>query len=693
MAKMKQIQTFDASDMLDIEYSHLNLELGEVDFTKLRNPFLNYKTIEDYEQILRIIRDPKNFDWTCKHILNIEPGVFQLVWLDHLWRYPYPMLIANRGASKTFTTALYYVLRALITQGAKIVIASASFRQAKLVFDYIETIWNGAPVLRDICGSDSGAKHGTDKWDFRLGASLISAVPLGTGEKIRGMRANYVDIEEFGSVNEEIFEVVLRGFTATASNPIENIKTISKIKKIKAKGLEENLGGIVNLAKPNQIILSGTADWDFKHFAKYWRKYKSIINSRGETEKLREIFGGDPEVGLDWKDYCIIRVPIELLPEGMMEPKAIANAKATMDKGRYEMEYGACFSKDSNGFFRRTLIESCVTKHPVILPSGPVQFYPMLKGNPHNRYTMGVDPASESDNFCVYIVEVWPDHQRAVYCWTTNREKHYNRFQKKAVADNNFYSYCARKIRILLDYFPCEVVSMDSQGGGIQVMECLHDLRKLENGELPIWPIRMDNPLCFPNSKDWGYDDEAGLHMLEMINFSKADYVVEANHGMRKDLENKTLLFPHIDSLSLTMAELEDQQSDNLYDNMQDLILEIEESKEELSSIMHTTTLNGRDQWQTPELVLPGNKRGRMRKDRYSALLMANMSARRIHRQSTVVYGGSSGGFISEFKNVKIDGKLYNGPDWFISGANKSKQLGAFQGNDASARISMQSRY
>ena len=41
----------------------------------------------------------------------------------------------------------------------------------------------------------------------------------------------------------------------------------------------------------NQAIISGTADYSFKHFAKYWERYKGIIDSKGDPEKLKSIFG------------------------------------------------------------------------------------------------------------------------------------------------------------------------------------------------------------------------------------------------------------------------------------------------------------------------------------------------------------------------------------------------------------------
>jgi len=476
------------------------------------------------------------------------------------------------------------------------------------------------------------------------------------------LRANYIVVEEFSSVNPEIFEVVIRGFSAVSSNPAQKVKNLAKIDKMKSMGkwtpAMENK--VLGMNKPNQIVLSGTPSWDFNHFSDYWKKYHNIITGKTKTDDATQN-----------KDYCIIRMPYNLLPP-VMDEKALANAKETMDKGRFEMEFCGIFSSDSNGFFRRSLIESCTVKSPIVLPSGPVQFTAKIYGDQQLRYVYGVDPASESDNFCIYIVELWSDHVRCVYCWTINREKHHERFKKANVTDNNFYAYCARKIRDLMKVFPCEHIALDSQGGGIQIMEALHDFDKLEHGELPLYPLLQDNPLLWENSKNWGYDDDAGLHIIEMVSMSNNNYVVEANHGLKKDLESKVLLFPHIDAISLSLAEIEDQKLDNLYDTLQNCILEIEESKEELSTIMHTTTLNGRDQWKTPEVLVAQNKRERMRKDRYSALLMANAAARRMLRPTAVRVGRPVGGFAVDYKNNDVQGKLYTGADWFCNGANKS---------------------
>ena len=55
---------------------------------------------------------------------------------------------------------------------------------------------------------------------------------------------------------------------------------------------------------------------------------------------------------------------------------------------------------------------------------------------------------------------------------------------------------------------------------------------------------------------------------------------------------------------------------------------EIEELKNELSTITISETSTGKEHFDTPEKKTAGMKKGRLKKDRYSALLMANMIAR-----------------------------------------------------------------
>lgn len=579
---------------------------------------------------------------------------------------------------KSFLLALYSMLRALLCPGSRIAIVGAAFRQSKVVFDYCSEIWDNAPILRDIVGEGkfNGPRRDVDRCTLRMGESLIVALPLGTGEKIRGQRANIILADEFGSIPIDIFETVVRGFGAVSLSPIEVVERESRTAALRELGLWNEAPDGPQQLMSNQTIISGTAYYSFNHFYSYWLRYKQIIESRGDRHKLAEVFGGEDKIDPDfnWKDFSVIRIPVGVLPKGFMDAKTVASARATVHLGIYAMEYEACFQTDSNGFFKRSLVESCVVgknTNPITHAScGLAHFTAALKGDPSRWYVMGVDPASEKDNFSIVVLECWPDHRRIVHCWTTTRKRHVAKVKKGLVQENDFYGYCARKIRDLAKTFPCRVIALDSQGGGIGVMEALHDKDKLREGEEPIWPI-------VDPEKPQDSDGNPGRHILEMVQFANADWVGQANHGMKKDFEDRALLFPYFDAISIVDAFEDDKAAgrikedsegaERLYDSLEDCVLEIEKLKDELAIITHTQTgVAMRDRWDTPETKEAGGKKGRLRKDRYSSLLMANMASRLIMR-APKAHEAVVGGFAHEIiKHGKGKGtQMYSGPSWF----------------------------
>jgi hypothetical protein len=624
--------------------------------------------------LIRLLRDPKYFGATCRLLFNIELHPMQIIILQEFWNRPFPMYIASRGWGKSFLLALYSVLRCIFHPGTKIVIVGAAFRQSKIIFEYMENMWRSSPILRSIfTGSDDGPRRDVDRCTIRLGDSWTIAVPMGDGSKIRGLRAHIIIADEFASISPDIYETVVAGFAAVSASPIQNVKEEARKQAMKEAGVWNNELETLSYKMGNQAIISGTADYAFKHFASYWRRYKNIIESGGDNRKLKEIFNGEVPDNFNWKDYSIIRIPYELIPKGFMDDKQVARAKATIHTGIYNMEYAACFTADSDGFFKRSLIESCVVSDtkPIILDNKTILFDATIKGNSNHQYIYGIDPASERDNFSIIILEVHKDHTRIVYCWTTNRNNFKERQKTGLINDHDFYSYCARKIRDLMQTFPPARIGLDAQGGGVAIEEALHDPSRLQEGESLIWPI-----IDYDKSKDT--DDQPGLHILELIQFVRADWTSQANHGLRKDFEDKTLLFPRFDQLTLGLAldkEGKDIMNSDLspvYDSLSECILEIEELKNELTTIVMTQTSTGsggRDRWDTPEVKLQNGKKGRLRKDRYSALLIANMIARQQRlilspQNNYEVIGGNRDHI------VKQEGQMYKGPEWFTNGAN-----------------------
>ena len=662
------------------------LGLGDLDsITISRNPMIHRPEI-DIENpdlhLIRLFKDPKYIGSMVKMLFNIELHPIQIAILQEFWIRAFPMYIASRGWGKSFLLALYCIIKCTFCPGTKIVVVGAAFRQSKIIFEYMETIWRNSPILRSIFnGNDDGPRRDVDRCTMRLGDSWTIAIPMGDGSKIRGLRAHIIIADEFASISPDIYETVVLGFASVSASPIQNVKEEAKKQAMIEAGIWNDELEALEYKMGNQAIISGTADYDFKHFASYWKRYKSIIESKGNRNKLEEIFKGEVPDNFNWKDYSIIRIPYELIPKGFMDDKQVSRAKATIHTGIYNMEYAACFVKDSEGFFRRSLIENCVTsdQNPITVNDKVITFDATTRGNANSQYVYGIDPASEQDNFSIVILEVFPDHRRIVYCWTTNRNNFKERLKTGLVQDHDFYGFCTRKIRNLMKIFPCARIGLDAQGGGVAIEEALHDPSKLEEGENLIWPI-----IDYDKSKDT--DSQSGLHIIELVQFAKADWTSQANHGLRKDLEDKILLFPRFDNLTLGLA-LDKEGKDILtgdlnpiYDSLSECILEIEELKNELTTIVMTQTSTGsgaRDRWDTPEVKLQNGKKGRLRKDRYSSLVIANMLARQMTRTLQPIEYDVVGD--NRINVVKHDGALYKGPEWFTTGANDSDYLGIYK--------------
>ena len=77
-----------------------------------------------------------------------------------------------------------------------------------------------------------------------------------------------------------------------------------------------------------------------------------------------------------------------------------------------------------------------------------------------------------------------------------------------------------------------------------------------------------------------------------------------------------------------------------------------------------SVTAAGRERWDTPEIKLGTAKKGRMRKDRYSALVIANMIARTIQRTVPPPAYESIGRIAGEGGKLDPNQSMYMGAEW-----------------------------
>lgn len=572
--------------------------------------------------------------WTAKIILGLDLFPIQIAMLQTMWNTPFPMIIACRGGSKSFMLAVYAVLRAILDPGTKIVIVGAGLRQARLVFNYIDTIWGNSPMLRSIVGGGkkAGPRQNVDLCYFRVGESIIYALPMGDGTKIRGFRANVVIADEFASIPEDVFDIVVRGFAATAKTPVEEARKIAFDKSLAKIDLPPDVKKklVIDDSKMhgNQIIYSGTAYYAFNHFAKKCKMWQDIIRSKGDREKVAQIFGGENFVpdSFNYKDYSIMRIPHTHLPDGLLDQRQLSHAKATLPRNIYLMEYGAIFVKDSDGFYPRSLIEGCTVgiNKTIETPDGKITFTPLMRGIKGPKYVMGVDPAAERDNLAVTMTEIWSNHYRVVYCWAVNKKEFIKRKKLGLITDEDYYAYCCSRIREIVRLFNPVRIEMDSQGGGYAIAEMLRNkkLFNMDKGDFPIYEVvDFDEP----KSTDGEID---GRHILHLVKQS-SEFNQNANIALHKSLETRTLLFPAFDSIKMYSAIEAEKSMGVVYDTYEENVFNLEELKNELCTIHMSETATGKERFDTPQVVSPGavegrQRKGRLRKDRYTALLLSH---------------------------------------------------------------------
>lgn len=600
-----------------------------------------------------------NMGWFVEKIFCNQQGkplrleAFQQVMLDMLWHKKFPMILATRGAGKTFILALYALLRAILVPGSKIVIVGAGYRQAKLVFKYIEQLYEASPMVKEAISQWGGPKYGSDAATLRVGLSAIQAIPIGDGEKIRGLRATVLIADEFASIPEDIFDVVIAPFTAVHMNPAERAAQKRFIERLKSIGADERLLKAIENTQGfgNQIVISGTPSYKHNHFFKRYCVYMAFIKSKGDPKKLKyaleeqqlKATGRMQQVneddvshaGTTWNQYAVYQMPYSALPQGFMEEDIIRTARASYPGHRFAMEYLAQFPDDTDGFIKRSWIDRATPRGPEEIP-----VFVELYGDPRATYVMGVDPARFNDNLGIVVLKITPRGKELVYCQAWDRTQ---------------FSVSAQKIREIVRRFNISYVAMDVGGGGEGIREWL--CKKMEDvaPEDFIWVI--------PDQMEKYIGDKFGLSapgrkILEMVDFTPS-WISQAAHGVEADIEQCNILFPYradadvvynqymshfkVDTVSEHEKErlqhdlwgIDEWEAANAGSSMGQKVLptygvmqNIDECINETCAIVRTVSSKGTESFELPSLAEQPEGLDMRRRDRWSALMLANYAAK-----------------------------------------------------------------
>lgn len=570
--------------------------------------------------------------------VRLEP--FQMVIMEMLWKKKFPMLIGTRGLGKSWLIALYSILRCILIPGSRVVIAGAGYRQAKLVFKYIDTLYKASPIIQE-CAKDR-PKYGSDQATFEIGLSTITAIPIGDADKIRGLRATVLLLDEFSSIPEETYEVVLAPFAAVHANPAKRASFMRFVNRLRKLNVDEKiLSKLMKLLDfGNQIIISGTPSYQMNHFYKRYKVYKAFIQSSGDPNRLKRALEEQAMASTGkskqfepheleaakrtWSQYAIVQLPYTALPEGFLDEDVIRSSKVNFSATRFAMEYLAQFPADSDGFIKRSWIVAATPNQKDGELPVPIELY----GDPRATYVLGVDPARWNDNIAAIVIKITPRGREVVYCTTWNRTD---------------FPESARRIRELCKRFSIQYIAMDPGGGGDAIMDLLHHKQLGLAPEDYLWPIKEQ----LSNPADLG---APGRKIVELVNFTTG--TAELAHDLESAINQRQLLFPykvddalikdqyirHFDlDRQLTEEEFsrllvdawgEDEEKATVGERKMGVFEELNEMTNEVCAIVRDVTPGGVERFILPNMSDQPEGLDMRRRDRFSALMLANYAAK-----------------------------------------------------------------
>ncbi len=528
------------------------------------------------------------------------------------------MLIAGRGFSKSYTTAIFVVLYALMNPGSKIGIFSASFRQAKLLFTTIEEFVDHpeAGFLRQ-CVDRERIRHSTDAYEMIIGDSSIKALPL--TEKTRGLRMNLVIIDEYLSVPEKIVQEIIGPMLAVKRGDTKKYELIQEGEDIlvaqgKMKEWERTK------FPENKTIMLSSASYEMDSL--YQKVYKQALSDIRDPE-AKEV------------SNSVIRLSWECAPPKMLDYTEIESQKKRLSKAQFDREYGAIFTRETGGFFNIKDIDAA-TVEPGCFPKVK------LKGDPDKTYILSIDPtfsagSEEADDFAISVIEMEGDDSERGFL------VHAYAIAKSEIRKRTRY------LEYLLNNFNVRMIVADNAGGP-KFIEEFSALHPDFHTKLTEAAVDFDTEESFQATKHL-YNPASGAMVFYQV-FNKKGWIRDANEALQADIQHKRMMFASV--IRYDDAELIRNMKLNLIVDLNDLEFKymdeatkneakkmefiehvderVENTRKELTLIEMKSDTIGNVRFDLPKEMKQSVTKNKARRDSYTSLLIGNMGRRNLIR-------------------------------------------------------------
>ena len=141
----------------------------------------------------------------CEEVLGIHLKKFQKIVLFEMMHNDNSMFLSSRGLGKTYLTALFSVVKSILYPGSKIVITSATVKQAKeVILKITEDLMLKSPILKSEISRFSTSVNDTYV-NFKNGSWMRVYVAT---ENSRGARANLMIVDESRLIPQKIIDTI-----------------------------------------------------------------------------------------------------------------------------------------------------------------------------------------------------------------------------------------------------------------------------------------------------------------------------------------------------------------------------------------------------------------------------------------------------------------------------------------------------
>lgn len=556
--------------------------------------------------------------FTSQLLFGIELYPFQHMVIKAMEKKNFGMFILSRGYGKSFTTAISIALYAIFNPGVKIGILAPTWRQSKFIFKIIEDFSKEEKGMffKQCIGKPIKSP---DSWELPIGSSSIFSIPLGDGGRIRGYRFNLIVIDEGLLLSERIITEVIRPFLNVYFKPRER----EKFKKASAKLLKQGKVtqkeiDAIDFLDQKLMVLS-SASYSFEYL------YKMLCNYEENIFKPKEKLKPDEEIS-----HVIFQLSYEMAPEGLLSKANIEEAKKDMSAAQFGREYEARFTDDSSGFFS-------VKRMRDVTWDKESGIFTQIVGNPEKKYVLAMDPNysdnESSDHFAMCLLELDEDNRSGTMV-------HGYALSKSNITARATY------VKYLLDNFNIVYIIVDHLGGN-KFIKDINEMPVFKDAgvELKFFEDDFENVDYQQGLKNSKISYDLKSYKICHSRTFTSDWIRLANEHLQACFEHRKITFAcsvadseyekqiksriPIDDLLFNTFEEEDSglEPGTREEKMRDFIEHqgaiVELTKTECALIVVEISAQGRQSFSLPRALAKQTGPSKMRKDSYSALLLA----------------------------------------------------------------------